>query len=103
MSWPSEWWATGRVRRMDEYARAPGAAGAEVDGETVVLSPSDLRYHSLNESAAAIWALLAAPSSVDRIVEQLLDEFEVAPDECRADVEACLAELTELGVVVLSA
>lgn len=87
---------------MGDYARAPGAAGAEVDGETVVLSPSDLRYHSLNESAAAIWALLEAPTSVDRIIEQLIVEFDIGADECRADVEACLAELTELGLVVAS-
>ena len=85
---------------MADWTRAPGAAGAEVDGEVVVLSPSDLRYHSLNDSAAAIWALLEAPTSVDRLVEHLVAEFEVSADECRADVEACLRELSELGLVV---
>jgi hypothetical protein len=85
---------------MGDWTRAPGAAGAEVDGEVVVLSPADLRYHSLNDSAAAIWALLEAPTSVDRIVEQLVREFDVTADECRVDVEACLHELADLGLVV---
>jgi hypothetical protein len=76
--------------------------GAEVDGELVVLSPDDLRYHSLNESAAAIWELLDAPSSTDDLVAALVESFDVAPDVCRHDVDACLAELTELGLVVAS-
>ena len=85
---------------MSEYARAPGAAAAAVDGETVVFSPTDHRYHSLNDSAAAIWRLLAEPASVGQIVDQLLVDFDVAPEECRVDVEACLADLADLGLVV---
>jgi Coenzyme PQQ synthesis protein D (PqqD) len=85
---------------MTTYARAPGAAGAVVDGETVVLSPTDLRYHSLNASAAAIWDLLAEPATATAVVDQLLDQFAVARPACEADVAACLALLAELGLVV---
>jgi hypothetical protein len=82
------------------YERAPGAAAAEVDGETVVLSPSDLRYHGLNESAAAIWALLTQPSSPDELVDRLVEDFDVERSACAADVEACLTQLTDLGLLV---
>jgi hypothetical protein len=84
---------------VTQYVRAPGAAAAEVDGETVVLSPSDLRYHSLNDTAAAIWRRLAEPSTVDALVEGLRQEFDVEHDECRTGVETCLVELTGLGLV----
>lgn len=85
---------------MNRYARAPGAAGAEVDGEVVVLSPSDLRYHGLNESAAAVWDLLEQPSTAADLVDRLLEQFDVDRAECEADVGAHLAELVELGLVV---
>jgi hypothetical protein len=85
---------------MTTFARAPGAAGAVVDGETVVLSPADLRYHSLNASAAAIWDLLAEPATAAALVDQLLERFEVERSTCEADVAACLARLDDLGLVV---
>lgn len=84
---------------LTTFLRAPGAAGAQVDGETVVLSPTDLRYHSLNDPAAAIWGLLAEPRSLEDIVGRLLEHFEVDPAVCEADAAACLAELGSLGIV----
>lgn len=81
------------------YARAEGSATAEVDGETVVLSPSDLRYHSLNATASALWAHLEQPRTVTQLVEAMLEEFDVDPDTCRADVEAGLDQLAAIGLV----
>ena len=85
---------------MTRYQRAPGAASAEVDGEVVVLSPADLRYHALNDPSAAIWELLEEPSTQSEVVDRLLETFEVARDQCDADVAAHLRELQELGLVV---
>jgi PqqD family protein of HPr-rel-A system len=85
---------------MTRYQRAPGAASAEVDGEVVVLSPSDLRYHALNEPSAAIWELLEQPSSPSELVDRLLDAFDVERAQCEADVAAHLTELEELGLVL---
>lgn len=81
------------------YRRADGAASAVVDGDTVILSPSDMRYHALNSTAAAIWDELTEPRSLDTIVTNLSERYEVDVDTCRADVQACLATMTELGVV----
>lgn len=81
------------------YRRAPSAASAEVDGETVVLSPADMRYHSLNLTAAAIWDALAEPKTTDQVVNALLEQFEVDEDTCRDEVEGCLAQLTDIGAV----
>jgi hypothetical protein len=85
---------------MTRYQRAPGAASAEVDGEVVVLSPSDLRYHALNEPSAAIWEMLEEPLSQGDLVDRLLEAFEVERAECESDVAEHLHELQELGLVV---
>jgi len=87
---------------MTRYERADGAAAAEVDGEVVVLSPSDLRYHALNESAAAIWDLLEQPAVVADLVDRLVEQFDVDRSECETDVQAHLDELVELGLLTTS-
>lgn len=85
------------------YQRAPGAAHAEVDGERVVVSPSDMRYHALNVTAAAIWDVLATPRTQSSVVDALLDEFEVDPDTCHAEVASCLDRFVEVGIAEPSA
>ncbi len=81
------------------YQRAAGAVSAEVDGETVVLSPTDMRYHGLNDTAAAIWEDLEEPRTVDGLVATLGERYEVDPATCRRDVEACLTTLVEYGAL----
>lgn len=81
------------------YQRAPGAVSAEVDGETVVLSPTDMRYHGLNETAAAIWEHLEQPQTVDGLVGALCERYEVDADTCRREVEACLITLVDYGAL----
>lgn len=82
------------------FQRATGAVSAAVDGETVVLSPADMRYHGLNETAAAIWSELDQPRSLDELVERLCERYDVDPETCRRDVDACLTTLMEYGAVV---
>src|SRR5947207_1973146 len=49
------------------FCRTPGAGAGLVDGQTVVVSPTDLRYHALNTTAAAVWGLLADGTTVDQV------------------------------------
>lgn len=85
---------------MTRYQRAPGAAAAEVDDEVVVLSPSDLRYHALNDTAAAVWDRLEEPVSIAEVVDGLMEAFEVERSACEAEVGAHLDELVGLGLAV---
>jgi hypothetical protein len=84
------------------YQRATGAASAVVDGETVVVSPADMRYHGLNATADAVWEELTEPRTLDELVEQLTERFEVDAATCRADVQACLDTMVEAGLVQLA-
>jgi hypothetical protein len=81
------------------FQRVPGASSAVVDGDTVVLSPTDMRYHALNDTASAIWDELAQPRTLDQIVSSLSERYDIDPDTCRDDVDACLASLADVGVV----
>ena len=82
------------------FGRAEGAAAGIVDGETVVVSPSDLRYHALNTTGTALWDLLADGTTLDQAVERLMASFEVDESTCRHDVEACLDHFVSIGIAV---
>jgi hypothetical protein len=86
------------VTNQLRFGRTPGAAAGVVDGETVVVAPSDLRYHALNPTATAVWELLADGASVDDVVGHLTERYEVDEQTCRRDVEACFENFAAIGI-----
>ena len=82
------------------FVRAEGAAAGLVDGQTVVVSPLDLRYHALNPTGTVLWDLLAEGTTLDQAVQRLLADFEVDEATCRRDVEACFAQFVSVGIAV---
>ena len=81
-----------------QYGRAEGAAAGIVDGQTVIVSPADLRYHALNTTATAVWELLADGTTVDQAVAYLVSKFEIDEATCGRDVEACLDNFVSIGI-----
>jgi hypothetical protein len=74
---------------------------AVVDDELVMLDPRQSRYFGLDRVGRRVWDLIEEPISVGALCAVLQDEFDVAPDVCRADVLAFLermdvAELVEV-------
>jgi hypothetical protein len=86
------------VTDQQRFGRTPGSAAGVVDGETVVVSPSDLRYHALNPTATAVWELLADGTSVDDAVSHLMSRFDIDEQTCRRDVERCLENFATIGI-----
>jgi len=81
------------------FERDPDLVHADVDGEAVMMSISRSSYFGLNEVGTRIWALLAAPASVEQICGRLSEEYDVDSVECRQQVEAFLGELLRQGIV----
>lgn len=76
------------------YARKDGLPQSVLgDDDLVVLNIAGGKYHGLKGPAMRIWGLLQSPVSLGEICETLTGEFEVEPEECRADVEAFLRQL----------
>jgi hypothetical protein len=74
---------------------------AQVGDEVVMMSAGRGHYIGLNAVGARIWELLDSPRSIETICARLIEEFNVAPDVCRAEVEAFLGELKQQGAVTL--
>jgi hypothetical protein len=74
---------------------------AKVGDELVMMSAENGRYVGLSEGGARIWELIDPPQDIDVVCRQLQDEYDVAADVCRAEVEAFLSELVKHGAIAL--
>ncbi len=54
----------------------------------------------LNETGAYLWEVLAQERSLDELAAAVADEFDVEPDAARADVQAFLDEIAQIGLLV---
>ncbi len=75
------------------YQRNAEVLQTVVEDELVLLSP-ELRFVSLNETAARIWELLAEPTTLAQIASVLVDEFDVDEDVATRAAEQTVATLT---------
>lgn len=85
-----------RLQRSEELISAP------VDNDLVLLSLQNSKYYGMGPVGKRVWELAAEPRTVKAICAQLLDEFDVAPDTCRQDVLAFVAQLAAAKLVTLS-
>ena len=72
---------------------------ADLSGEAAILNLKSGIYFGLNEVGASIWKLIQEPKTVDEVKDALLQEFDVEPDQCKADLFALLNELLSHGLI----
>jgi len=70
-----------------------------IDGEIVMMSIDNGEYYGLDETGTRIWELLETPQPIHQLIQQLLEEFDVAPDECQADTLDFLDELLQKELI----
>jgi PqqD family protein of HPr-rel-A system len=69
----------------------------DLGDELVVMTPASGKMFSLNNSGRTLWQRL--PATVDELAEALCEAFEVSVEDAKADSDAWLAALTEVGLV----
>lgn len=82
-------------------AASPDVVFAPVEGGAVLFSIRDETYYSLNSVGVRVWQLLPpAASSLDELCASLQADYPDVPlSELRADVEAMLDDLAQMGLV----
>ena len=68
--------------------------------QTLMMSIEQGKYYSVDATAARIWELIEHPAAISEIVDTLTTEYEIAADECAAQVTAFVTELIENGLAV---
>jgi hypothetical protein len=70
-----------------------------IGAETAMMSIKRGRYYAVGAVAERIWQMLESPISSREITEQLLEEYDITPEQCGSEVDAFLSELIEEGLV----
>jgi len=82
--------------------QTPGVVTCEVLDELVAYSPASSQAVSLNVSARAIWELCDGTRTLDDICNELSESAGMPPEALRADVQAAIDQLRDLGLLVAS-
>jgi hypothetical protein len=67
----------------------------------VMMSAEKGNYVGLSDVGARIWELIETPREFDALCAQLEQEYDVAPEVCRTEVEAFINDLVKHGAVAL--
>jgi hypothetical protein len=70
-----------------------------LNDEVAILDLKGALYFGLNDVGAHIWQFLDEPRSVDRICGAVVEQFDVEPAACQADVLRFLAGMQEAGLI----
>jgi hypothetical protein len=89
---------SGRLR----IARAERTASRTIDGRAVVISIDRNRVHVLNDVGTHVWELCDG-RTLDAIVRDVVERFEVEPERAALDVRAFAEVLVRVGAATLSA
>lgn len=82
------------IRRQD------GVLTSTLDDTLLMLSVEQGRYFTLGGVGPRIWDLLATPISQAALIARLVQEFEVAPEVCQAEVAALLQALRDQKLLI---
>jgi hypothetical protein len=85
---------------MDQFQRNEQIINGTLDDNLVMLHIEKGKYYGLNPVGRRIWELLEQPKSAEQLVQALLEEYEVAEQQCRDEVAAFLNSALDSGIIV---
>jgi hypothetical protein len=71
----------------------------DVGGDVVILNVKAGVYFGIDGSGSQMWRELAEHGSVEKTLASLQQQFDVAPDELKRDLDDLLAKLVQKGLV----
>lgn len=84
---------------VPSYCRNPDLIGATIDDELVMMSVEHGQYYGLGGVGPRVWELIEQPRTLEQLVEQVLEEFEVEREVCEKDMVEFLEQMEKLGLV----
>lgn len=81
--------------------RNSGLVTSNIDGEIVMMSVDNGEYYGLDEIGSRIWDLLENSISIEQLVDQLTEEFDVAKEDCINDTFEFLKDLLNKNLILV--
>ena len=87
------------IQKNSVIARNEDIFTGQIDDDLVMVSINTGSYFVLNLTAQRIWELLKSPLSVAEICAKLMQEYEIDPLTCQAEVIGFVERLRDKQVV----
>lgn len=88
-----------QLTQSSKIVAAPEQVSSELAGESVILNLKTGLYYGLNEVGATIWEQIQSPKTFQEICDVIEAEYEVAPENCAADIQELLAEMISANLI----
>jgi Coenzyme PQQ synthesis protein D (PqqD) len=86
--------------RQDQVLRqSPDVVSSRLGEAGVLVNLRTNRILELNATGIRIWELIGSGQMVSGIARQLLEEFDVAPEQLQAELSRLVADLVREGLV----
>ena len=82
------------IRNEEEFL------STEVDGEAVIMNVETGAYFGLNPVATDIWKILKDSKSVQTVIDQLIEEYDVSPQVCKDETIPVLTQMKALKIIL---
>ena len=83
------------------YAPSTKISARIVDGQLIILRPGNDELLRFNEVASFIWSVLEQkPASIDHLVDQVVEAFEIDPRVAHGDINTFLEEMIKQTLVI---
>lgn len=83
-----------------KYVQSLSLMQSLIGNEVVMLDVQSGFYFGLNSVASKIWQMLEVERTVNDIVEQLIDIYDVDYDTCFADTNDLIVAMLEKNIIV---
>jgi hypothetical protein len=84
---------------MERFIQNKAIVQSQIGEEVVMLDMESGFYFGLNSVASVIWGLLADEIGFEKLIEQLMAQFEVERSICEADTQELLDQMLEKNII----
>lgn len=70
-----------------------------IDDETVILNPEKDEYYTLNNTGTAVWGLIDKGKDLEKLVGELLKQYNASENELKADVKKIIKDLLDKKLI----
>lgn len=85
------------------YTRSAELMEADLGDEIVALHLDEGTCFGFNEVAAWVWRRLAEPATFEQLRDELLDKYDVSPDQCGGELQVLMDDLVAKKLLTRSA
>lgn len=87
------------IKTNNVVSRRSDIDTTDLNGEIVMMDLEKGRYFSLNGVGSRIWEIIDEPIEINKIVDSLLEEYDVNRNECEENVLEFLDKLNNANII----